>query len=101
MVDEWVADEVLSNPTRIGIVKEIRRRKRMHISDLADALDKPWGNVAYHLGILENNGILQSEYEILPEGNPGRRGRLARFFWIDEKKLEEFVSAWRSLVESF
>lgn len=101
MVDQWVAEEVLSNPTRIAIIKAIKDKKRLHISDLASLLDKPWGNVAYHLGVLESHGILESEYEILPEGNPGKKGRLARFFWIDKKKLEEYVDAWRTIVESF
>lgn len=101
MADKWVADEVLSSPTRLEIIKAIKEKKRAHISDLADILDRPWGNVAYHLGILENHGILESEYIILPKENPGTKGRLARFFWINEDKLEEYVNAWRKLVESF
>jgi DNA-binding transcriptional ArsR family regulator len=93
-VDPWKADEILSNRVRLEIVETLLRGKELHISELERRTGKPWGTVAYHLGLLEHEKIVESEYRLGPHHS---RAPVKRFFWVNRKRLEAYLRAWEKL----
>lgn len=93
-VDPWKADAVLSNRVRLEIIQTLLRGKELHISELERRTKRPWGTVAYHLGLLENKKIVGSEYRLGPHNS---KAPVKRFFWVNKRKLNEYVRAWAKL----
>ncbi len=93
-LDPWRADQVLSNRVRMNIIQTLLNQKEMHISDLERSIKKPWGTVAYHLGLLEDAGIVKSEYRL---GKHHSKAPVKRYYWIQKAKLTQFLEAWQKL----
>ncbi|OGS50982.1 MAG: hypothetical protein A3K65_04905 [Euryarchaeota archaeon RBG_16_68_12] len=93
-VDPWRADQVLSNRVRLDIVQALLSEKELHISELERSIKKPWGTVAYHLGLLEDAGIVKSEYRL---GEHQSKAPVKRYYWVQKAKLREYVEAWGEL----
>ena len=93
-VDPWRADQVLSNRVRLDIVQALLNKKELHISELERSIKRPWGTVAYHLGLLEDAGIVKSEYRL---GEHRSKAPVKRYYWVQKAKLREYVEAWEKL----
>ena len=94
VVDPWRADAVLSNRVRLEIIETLLRGKELHISELERRTKKPWGTVAYHLGLLENEKLVGSEYRL---GKHHSKAPVKRYFWVNKPKLNEYLRAWEKL----
>lgn len=85
----------LLNETRVGIVSHLLG-KPQNISDLEKQLkDTNRSTICYHLNILEDVGILESEYKILEAAQS--KGRAARIYSINHDKLSEAIQAIEEL----
>jgi len=78
------------NDIRYKIIKRLLH-KSTYISDLEKNLKINRSTICYHLNILEEAGLLKSEYEILLA--PRSMGKAARKYTINLDKLNEAIEA--------
>ena len=69
---EFELAHVIVEPARLKILRCLREKAR-YISQIADCVSMDRSTVSYHLGVLEKNGIIDSEYTILVQpASPGK-----------------------------
>ncbi len=88
--------QVVMEPTRWKIMNSLHGSSK-YIGQIATNITSDRSNVAYHLSILEQNGLVNSEYRILVP--PHSKGKAARFYSVNTqtytlflKELEELLS---------
>lgn len=84
----------LLNESRVNIVSRLLS-KTQNISDLDKQLSIDRSTICYHLNILEDIGILKSEYVILEA--PQSKGRAGRVYSINHDRLLEAIKAIEEL----
>jgi len=94
-VIEDKAMDMILQPVRFKIVRLLMKsEKPMYIEQIADAVGEPSRLVSHHLEILEDKGIVISQFEIIKKSSP--RPVAGRFFEMTEKgqaTLKEFGKA--------
>lgn len=96
MMAEKMEDlSVLLEPRRWAIVQTLLE-KATHAIEIGKALSMPRSTVVYNLGILEEKGLVKGRYKILQE--PKSKGKAARIYHVNEKKLEYLLKMAESLV---
>jgi DNA-binding transcriptional ArsR family regulator len=81
---------------RLGIINNLLQEKK-NVSQLADLTDLDRATVSYHLDILEKNNIVTSDYIMITE--PHSKGKVGRFYSINQKVLAKAVDAFKRLQE--
>ncbi len=79
---------------RLRMVR-ILQRGRKNISELAEETSLDRATVSYHLAVLEKNGFVASDYEMLKA--PRSKGRIGRYYEINRGKLAKAFQALDSL----
>ncbi|MCL4436013.1 MAG: helix-turn-helix domain-containing protein [Thaumarchaeota archaeon] len=82
---------------RALILKELKSGVK-HISKLSEETGLDRATVSYHLGILEIHKVVSSEYEMLRE--PHSKGRIGRYYTLNQARLEEAIKAIQQRVGS-
>jgi DNA-binding MarR family transcriptional regulator len=59
---------IIHQPVRLGVMAVLHRTRRVRLSTLRDALAVTDGNLATHIGTLEEAGFLQTERSWSREG---------------------------------
>ncbi len=75
---------VVMEPLRAKIIRSLNNGPK-YISQIAGSIDSDRSTVSYHLGVLEENEIVTSRYEILVA--PASKGKAARMYSISNKHL--------------
>lgn len=86
----------LLNSSRVSIISRLLP-KAQNISDLVKQLSLDRSTICYHLNILEDVGILQSDYVILKGAQS--KGRAGRIYSINHDRLGEAIQAIEDLRE--
>jgi DNA-binding transcriptional ArsR family regulator len=84
----------LLNEKRVGIVTTLLSEPT-YISKLEKRLKIDRSTVCYHLNILEEVGLVQSEYKILEAAHS--KGRAGRTYSVNRGKLKEAIKAIEEL----
>lgn len=84
------------NETRVKIISKLLLKPH-NISGLEQLIKVDRSTLCYHLNILEDAGILKSEYQILQA--PHSKGRAARVYSVDRKALTAALKAIDNLQE--
>ena len=85
------------NEIRVNIINQLLD-KAQNISDLEKRIKNiNRSTICYHLNILEDAEILESEYQILQSAHS--KGRAARVYSINRDKLTEAIKAIDELKE--
>lgn len=69
------------------LIVELILKQRMNISDLARATNLHRATVSYHLGVLEQVGLVDSEYEMIR--SPASKGKIGRYYSAKPERLKE------------
>jgi DNA-binding transcriptional ArsR family regulator len=81
--------QVIVEPKRSSIIKSLFKGAK-YIGAIADELKIDRSVVAYHLGILEQNNLVDSQYQILvPPHSPGKA---ARFYRLNTDVYNKIIS---------
>jgi DNA-binding transcriptional ArsR family regulator len=67
----------------------------MNISQLAKKIGSDRATVAYHLGILEQAELVDSEYQMLKP--PASMGKIGRFYRVKPSRLKQASEAFEKL----
>jgi len=86
--------KALVQKTRLKIIGELRKRPT-HSSDLAQRLELDRVGTVFHLGILENAGLIRGEFKILEKAHPKRA---AKVFSVDEGVLQETLDKHQEML---
>jgi DNA-binding transcriptional ArsR family regulator len=78
--------KAMAQKERRSIIEHILKQ-HMNISDLARATNLDRATVSYHLGVLEDVGLAESEYEMLKK--PASMGKIGRFYRVKPDRLKE------------
>jgi DNA-binding transcriptional ArsR family regulator len=78
--------KAMTQKERRSIIEHILKQ-HMNISDLARATNLDRATVSYHLGVLEDVGLAESEYEMLKK--PASMGKIGRFYRVKPDRLKE------------
>ncbi|MBU1089845.1 ArsR family transcriptional regulator [Patescibacteria group bacterium] len=70
-----------AHPTRIGIVKILREKKKMNFTGLVDSSKFSWGTISDHLKFLTKSGVVKKT---------ARRKNAEVLYFIDEKIMRNF-----------
>ena len=89
-VDKIEIAHSLLNTVRRSIVSALLPEPR-YISDLVKKLEIDRSTICYHLNILEQAGLLKSEYKILEAAHS--KGRAGRLYSIDLDRYLEAIGA--------
>ena len=73
----------------------ILQKGKKNISELAEETSLDRATVSYHLAVLEKNGFVASNYEMLKA--PRSKGKLGRYYEINRGKLSKAFQALDSL----
>ncbi|MFH1546356.1 MAG: helix-turn-helix transcriptional regulator [Patescibacteria group bacterium] len=65
-----------AHPTRVGIVKILRKNKKMNFTGLVDSSKFSWGTISDHLKFLTQSGVVQKTT---------RRKNAEVLYFVDEK----------------
>ncbi len=87
--------QVVMEPTRWKIMNSLYDTPK-YIGQIATDITSDRSNVAYHLSILEQNGLLDSEYRILEP--PHSKGKAARFYSVNTRVYTEFLKELEELL---
>lgn len=68
---------------------------KKNISDLANLTGLDRATVSYHLGVLEHNKIVTSEYQMLTK--PASMGKIGRYYSIHQDGLDLAIAAIKRL----
>ena len=91
------ANEIILQPVRFKIVKcLLKSSKPMYIEQIADAVGEPPRLVSHHLDLLEDMGIVKSEFEIIKR--PSSRAVAGRFFEVTQRGQAILRDFGRALV---
>jgi DNA-binding transcriptional ArsR family regulator len=82
--DELV--KAMAQKERRSIIENILK-EHMNISDLSRATELDRATVSYHLGVLEDVGLVESEYEMLKK--PASMGKIGRYYRVKPDRLKE------------
>ena len=90
----------------IEIILHEKRRKliatligeRKYISDLARITGLTRPTVCYHLGRLEDSGFVESEYIMLDNPQKGTKGKVGRFYKLNEEKLQDALNSIQEVI---
>lgn len=82
--DELV--KAMAQKERRSIIENILKQ-HMNISDLSRATSLDRATVSYHLGVLEDVGLVESEYEMLKK--PASMGKIGRYYRVKPDRLKE------------
>jgi DNA-binding transcriptional ArsR family regulator len=78
--------KAMAQKERRSIIDHILKQ-HMNISDLARATGLDRATVSYHLGVLEQVGLVDSEYEMIEP--PASMGKIGRYYRVKPEKLKE------------
>ncbi len=95
-VDKSKLRHSVLNDSRVSIISHLST-KAQNISDLDKQLPIDRSTICYHLNILEDVGILKSDYIILEA--PQSKGRAGRVYSINHDRLLEAIAAIEELKE--
>ncbi len=70
-----------SHPTRVGIVKILRKNKKMNFTDLVNSSQFSWGTISDHLKFLTKSGAVRKTT---------RRKNSEVIYSVDEKIMRDF-----------
>lgn len=89
------AVDVLLDRHRLEIIGVLTKRLKngAYIEQLAKATGLERGSVAYHLSLLENAGLVTSEYHILKRAVGKAKGKAARVYKINGKCVVDAAAA--------
>lgn len=90
--------QVVMESARWKIMENLQENPK-YIGQIAKDLNLDRSNVAYHLSVLEQNGLVNSEYKILvPPHSPGKA---ARFYSVNKQVYEEFLKEIEKILPKF
>ncbi|MBC8274657.1 MAG: winged helix-turn-helix transcriptional regulator [Chloroflexi bacterium] len=89
---------VIIEPTRLKILQTLIGGSK-YIGKIAEAIGEDRSTVSYHLGVLEKNDFVSSEYHIIRE--PKSSGVAARVYQVNTQKLREAVKEIQKLPQEF
>jgi DNA-binding transcriptional ArsR family regulator len=78
--------KAMAQKERRSIIDHILKQ-HMNISDLARTTGLDRATVSYHLGVLEQAGLVDSEYEMIKP--PASMGKIGRYYRVKPEKLKE------------
>jgi DNA-binding transcriptional ArsR family regulator len=78
--------KAMAQKERRSIIDHILRQ-HMNISDLSRATGLDRATVSYHLGVLEQVGLVDSEYEMI--NPPASMGKIGRYYRVKPGNLKE------------
>lgn len=92
--DRKVVDAVLDRH-RLAIIDVLTKRPKegAYIEQVSKATGFERGAVAYHLGVLEDAGLVTSEYHILKRAVGKAKGKAARVYKINRERIVEAAAA--------
>src|SRR3989442_15672021 len=85
-----IMDAVL-DVERLNLIRILLEGKPLYLAEIANISSMDRATLAYHLGVLEKVGVVTSEYRILQE--PRSKGKAARYYSLNHKKLDEAMKA--------
>ncbi|MCK5600571.1 winged helix-turn-helix transcriptional regulator [Candidatus Pacearchaeota archaeon] len=88
-IEPFEAAKVLRNGIRQDIISILLEEKEMYISDLADEIGMDWGTVSYHIGILDNADIIETEYRFTHSS----KGKTVCYATLDLAVLDQYQEA--------
>ena len=88
----------VSQDERVEILRQLQVLKKMNVSQLAEITSLDRATVSYHLGILEEAGIVSSKYEIVQP--PHSMGKVGRYYTVNPEGLEKALMTLDELVKS-
>lgn len=89
-------DDLVHQPTRLGILAVLSEAGRVRFGYLRDALELTDGNLSRHLQLLADAGLVEME----KGAENGRRGTWAKLTQPGRKALAKELAALRLLVAS-
>lgn len=90
------AMEILGDPVSFEMVRFLRRQPWAHQAQIIDMLGSTRGLVSRRLLDLESKGLIKTDTD-LPVG--ARQGQMLHYA-VNEDKLSQLVSVWRSWMQS-
>ena len=78
--------KAMAQKERRSIIEHILK-EHMNISDLARTTNLDRATVSYHLGVLEDVGLVESEYEMIKK--PASMGKIGRYYRVKPDRLTE------------
>ena len=87
---------IILQEERLRIIKLLQKEQK-NISDLAKETGQDRATVSSHLDLLERNGIVSSDYEMLKESHS--KGKIGRFYRINQEKLTKASRTLEKLKE--
>ena len=96
MNDTLELGHILIHPIRYQIVKAIKERGKLYISELADFLGMERKVVSFHLATLSQYGFVEGQYEILKI--PHSKGKAAKYFKLTPK-VEDVLNNMKKELE--
>ena len=74
---------------RIEILRILLRSGTMYLTEIARESRLDRTTLAYHLGVLEKNGVVTSQYQVLTD--PGVKGKAAKFYSVNTARLSDML----------
>lgn len=93
-IEESRLVRAVTQSERNKIIHHLQKSSK-NISDLAKLLDLDRATISYHLGVLEYNQVVSSNYKMLRE--PHSMGKIGRYYTVNEKRLKKAKKALRKL----
>ncbi len=89
--------KAVGDGTRLHLIRTLMT-KPQYISQLADGLKMDRATISYNLSVLEDAGILQSDYVILDK--PHSKGKAAHVYSVNIPRLKDALALFRLLDKS-
>lgn len=93
-IDESRLVRAVTQSERNKIIHQLQKSSK-NISELAKLLDLDRTTISYHLGVLEYNKVVNSDYKMLVK--PHSMGKIGRYYTVNEKRLKKAKKALRKL----
>ncbi len=86
--------KALSDETRIKILEELRRKKKLNVSEICERLGKDQSSISHHLYCLRNCGLVSTEREgkFIVYSLNGRE-RVAKILDLVDEHVKESLEA--------
>lgn len=94
--DEYVLLRVITQQERSQIIMSLLSGTK-NISELADVTHLDRATVSYHLGVLEHNDLVKSDYKMLQE--PHSKGKIGRYYVVDSEKLGVALESVKKFIQ--
>ncbi len=97
MEDPYRLIEVILHKKRCKLLETLKGEKK-YISELARTTGLTRSTVCYHLDILQDMGIVESEYVLLNNPQKGTKGKVGNFYKLNEEKLQEALNSIQEVI---